>query len=370
MGCCDTGAVDVLRVTDVPAAVDARFVERVEARLRESSPAAGPRWPSSPRTGRRSSRRSAASSTRGKRLRPLFCRWGYRAAAPAGEEEPDGLVRAAAAVELLHTFAVIHDDVIDRSRLRRGVPTSPRQLAGAGGSEPEAEHRGRAAAVLAGDLCAVLAEALLAGCGLPGDRVLAALEQFDRSRVEAVTGQFLDLLATGASAEAPEEGRARLTSALKSGSYTVVGPLRVGAALGGASDEVHRVLEAYGRPLGEAFQLRDDVLGTFGEPAATGKDRDGDIREGKRTVLVAAAWRLGSPGERDRLTWGLGRPDLPAGEVDAIRDLFRTTGALAATLALIDGLAATARGMLGPPLPDEVASSLDQLAGLVALRDA
>jgi geranylgeranyl diphosphate synthase type I len=304
----------------------------------------------------------------GKRLRPLFCRWGYRAAAPAGEDEPDGLVRAAAAVELLHTFAVIHDDVIDRSRLRRGAPTTSRQLAGADG--PEAEHRGRAAAVLAGDLCAVFAEALLAGCGLPEGRVLAALEHFDRSRVEAVTGQYLDLLGTGVGVEVPDEGRARLTSSLKSGSYTVVGPLRVGAALGGASDEVHHVLEAYGRPLGEAFQLRDDVLGTFGDPAATGKDRDGDIREGKRTVLVAAAWRLGSAGERDLLARGLGRPDLPADEVEAIREVFRTTGALAATLGLIDGLAATARAALGPPMPDEVASSLDRLAGLVALRDA
>jgi geranylgeranyl diphosphate synthase type I len=359
--------VDVLRVTDVPPDVDARFVERVEECLRDEL----------------ARRRAEVSDLApdgaalvgeilrlveagGKRLRPLFCRWGFRAAQP--DHEPEGLVRAAAAAELLHTFAVIHDDVIDRSRLRRGSPTSPHQLAD--GPEGDAEHRGRAAAVLAGDLCAVLAEGMLAGCGLPADRVLTALEQFDRSRVEAVTGQYLDLLGTGAGVEAPDEGRARLTSSLKSGSYTVVGPLRVGAALGGGSIDVHRVLEAYGRPLGEAFQLRDDVLGTFGDPAATGKDRDGDIREGKRTVLVAAAWRLGSPAERGRLAEGLGRQDLPAEEVDVIRELFRTTDALASTLALIDGLAATARAALGPPLPNEVASSLDRLAGLVTLRDA
>jgi geranylgeranyl diphosphate synthase type I len=364
--------VDVLGATDVPAAVDARFAERVEARLGEELARRRAEVADlAPQGAALVDEIRRLVEAGGKRLRPLFCRWGYRAALQPPAPEPDGLVRAAAALELLHTFAVIHDDVIDRSRLRRGAPTSPRQLAGDDGSGPDAEHRGRAAALLAGDLCAVLAEALLAGCGLPGDRVLAALEQFDRSRVEAVTGQYLDLLGTGpVTGEAPDEGWARLTASLKSGSYTVVGPLRVGAALGGGSDEVHLVLEAYGRPLGEAFQLRDDVLGTFGDPAATGKDRDGDIREGKRTVLVAAAWRLGSPAERELLARGLARPDLPAVEVEAIRDLFRTTGALAATLALIDGLAATARAALDSPLPEEVAASLDRLAGLVALRDA
>jgi len=189
----------------------------------------------------------------GKRLRPAFCYLGYRA---AGGIDGEPIVRAAAALELLHTFALVHDDLMDGSSERRGVETThvrfARLLAEPGAL---AEARGRAAAVLVGDLAAVLAESLLRRSGFPGDVLAAALERFDRMRLEMAAGQYLDI--AGAARDLPS---AEHVAELKTASYTVEGPLAIGAALAGASGEVEAVLSAYGRAAGEAFQLRDDVL--------------------------------------------------------------------------------------------------------------
>jgi geranylgeranyl diphosphate synthase type I len=205
----------------------------------------------------------------GKRIRPAFCYWGYRAAGGADGEPID---RAAAALELFHTFALIHDDVMDESDTRRGVPAVHVRLAEerahvSGGASPEAERFGRSGAILVGDLAAVLADELLLDCGFPQDRVLAALRRYARMRIEVGAGQFLDV-----SGAARDEAAALHVAALKTGAYTVEGPLHVGAILAGASPEVLAALSAYARPLGEAFQLRDDVLdrGEGSVPGATG----------------------------------------------------------------------------------------------------
>ena len=299
----------------------------------------------------------------GKRLRPLFCYWGYRAG--GGADGPE-IARAAAAIEFLHTFAVIHDDVIDRSDLRRGEPTTHRvftdRLAGS-------ERLGSSVAVLAGDLAQALADRLLAESGFAAERILAAFEPFNRMRAEAVAGELLDLLASGDPGAG--EALARKVAALKSGSYTVVGPLQVGAALASADPAVMDALTRYGRPLGEAFQLRDDVLSTFGDPLLTGKARDTDIREGKPTALVAKAWRVGSLQVRDLLASRLGSPDLSPEEVEEVRAAIRSTGALMETVELIGELAARAKGELDrAPVGTEEAAALRDLADLVALRDA
>jgi geranylgeranyl diphosphate synthase, type I len=282
---------------------------------------------------------------------------------------------------MLHTSALIHDDVVDRAHLRRGEAASFRLLALMPEVDCGADRFGASAAILAGDLAHVFADQLLSESGFGPDRIQAARRHFNRMRTEAVSGQFMDLLeahsALAASAEdvpggeADAEQRSRRVAALKSGSYTVVGPLQMGAALAGAGRSLHRTLERYGRPLGEAFQLRDDVLGTFGDPAFTGKDCDGDIREGKRTTLVAKAWRLSTGKGRRLLADGLGRDDLTGGEVEAIRGVIRGSGALAETIELIEGLAARARLALGAgPFPEDAARALSGLADLVALRDA
>jgi geranylgeranyl diphosphate synthase type I len=303
----------------------------------------------------------------GKRLRPLFCYWGYRA---GGGTDEVAVARAGAALELLHTFAVIHDDVMDRAQLRRGEPATHRRLSGLSTLGPEGGERfGRSAAILAGDLAQALADQLLLEAGCPTERIPFVLGRFNDMRTQAVTGEFLDLL-SAERGEQDEEG-ARRVAALKSASYTVVGPLLMGAALAGAGPEVESGLAAYGWPLGEAFQLRDDVLGTFGDPSITGKDRDTDIREGKQTALVVKAGDLAGPEARMVLAERLGRTDLSPAEVEEVRDLLRGSGALAETIELIGSLAARAKGCLnGLPVTTEVRSALALLADLVALRDA
>ena len=187
-------------------------------------------------------------SAGGKRIRPAFCYWGYRT---AGGEDGEPIVRAAAALEMLHTFALIHDDVMDEDVERRGAPTTHARFANEAG-----EGFGWSVAVLAGDLAAVLAERLLRTSGFPVERLEAAFERFDRMRVEMAAGQYLDL--RGAQREGADS--TLHVAELKTGSYTVEGPLAIGAALAGAPEEVQARLLAYARPAGEAFQLRDDVL--------------------------------------------------------------------------------------------------------------
>lgn len=183
----------------------------------------------------------------GKRLRPALCYLGYRAAGGADGEE---IVRAGAALELLHTFALVHDDVMDETEERRGAATSHVRFAGVLGSAT----RGRSAAILVGDLAAVLAESLLRRSGFPPEVLDAALDRFDRMRLAMAAGQYLDVAGAAVDLVAAER-----VARLKTAAYTAEGPLAIGAALAGAPSELEAALVAYGRALGEAFQLRDDL---------------------------------------------------------------------------------------------------------------
>jgi len=313
----------------------------------------------------------------GKRLRPLFCYWGHRAGGGTGGA---AIARAGAAVELLHTSAIIHDDVLDHAVQRRGEPTSHRALASRG---DVAAPTGTAAAILAGDLAHALADRLLAESGFSPERVVAAFAHFNRMRVEAASGELLDVLwakRTSGSIEREsvraggwwlDEASARTVASLKAASYTVTGPLLMGATLAGAPPDVLDVLRRYGRPLGEAFQLRDDVLGTFGDAVVTGKDRDSDLREGKLTTILAKAHRMGSRSARRLIEDRMGNWEMSPEDVDAIRDAMRTSGALAETLELIASLANRARSALSVGRLDaEARAALTSLADLVATRDA
>jgi geranylgeranyl diphosphate synthase type I len=303
----------------------------------------------------------------GKRLRPVFCCLGHLA---AGADVDDRCIRAASALELLHTFAIVHDDVMDRSPARRGSPASWIHLAD--------EHRragwvgdpgayGMAAAILAGDMALVLADRALLGSGFPEDRLLPALRRYDRMRVEVVAGQFLDVRA--AHRGSADEAEARRIAVLKSGGYTVEAPVQIGAILGGGDAPLLACMSAYGVALGEAFQLRDDVLGLFGDPAVTGKDRDSDLREGKRTVLLAKAVAAATGGDRRFLEERIGRPDLGPEEVERARGLVESTGALEQTVDLIRDLVARARGAVdGDVVPPKAASLLAEMAEVVAVR--
>jgi geranylgeranyl diphosphate synthase, type I len=215
----------------------------------------------------------------GKRIRPAFCYWGFRAAG-GGDDGAAGeaIVRAAAALELLHTMAIVHDDLIDGAKERRGVPTTEvwfAEHAAELGSPGDPAELGRSMAILVGDVCAVWADELLDGSGFDADAVARARVRYDETRVRMAVGQVLDVGGATGDAEV-----ARRAAALKGGSYTVEGPLLIGAALAGGSTEVDEALIRFGRPLGEAFQLRDDL-------------EDGDaasgVTRGTVTTLVAEA---------------------------------------------------------------------------------
>lgn len=311
----------------------------------------------------------AVISAGGKRLRPIFCYWGHRA---AGGADGPPIIRAGAALEMLHTFAIVHDDVMDRSPMRRGRLSSFQVLAElARGIEHrgDPERFGVSAAVLAGDLALVLADRLLATTGFPADRMEAAGLLFDRMRVRAIAGQYLDLLA--AHRGEADEATARRIGSLKAAGYTVADPLAIGATLAGANADVLEALEAYGRPLGEAFQVRDDVLGVFGDPERTGKDRDSDLREGKQTMLIARARATASDRDRRFLEERIGDPELEPEDGRRIREIILRTGALDASLELIGELTAEAKAALRPDATTpEARAALEALADEVSVRDA
>jgi len=214
----------------------------------------------------------------GKRLRPTFCYWGYRA---AGAEDDDLILKAASALELLHTFALIHDDLIDGSTERRGAPSSSVALSDVarerGVADPDAFAS--SAALLAGDLATVLADRLLLEAGFPPMTLGRALARYHTMRIEMATGQILDLLGPPA-----DEREARLVASLKGGGYTVERPLLIGATLAGGTIQQHAVLSRYGAPLGEAFQLRDDLADDPGRAVVPVAAIDALVADAKRAL--------------------------------------------------------------------------------------
>jgi geranylgeranyl diphosphate synthase type I len=276
----------------------------------------------------------------GKRLRALFCSAGFRAVRdPSGPEEATGLLRAAAALELLHASALVHDDLMDASDTRRGSPSVHRAFERrhrAAGWRGDPEQYGAAAAVLLGDLLLCWSDERLRTCGLAAPVVIEALTLFDATRSEVIAGQFLDV-SVQARGDA-DVAQAMRVLRYKSAKYSVERPLQVGAALAGAGPATLAALSAYGVPLGEAFQLRDDLLGVFGDPRVTGKPAGDDLTEGKRTVLVALALQ-GSPDvDTRRLDEALGRP-LDAVQVAELQQLIERSGAVAEVRARLEALA-------------------------------
>ncbi|HSE70518.1 MAG TPA: polyprenyl synthetase family protein [Nocardioidaceae bacterium] len=309
-----------------------------------------------------------ASISGGKRFRAAFCYWGFRAVRDPGEEEP-ALVRAAAALELLHASALVHDDYMDASDVRRGRPATHRAF--------EAYHRehgwdgdpgqyGAAAAILLGDLLLAWSDELLRTCGLPHDRVSAALGFFDTTRSEVIAGQFLDV-SVQARGESDVDAAMRVLR-YKSAKYSIERPLHIGAALAGATPEVLEALTAFGLPLGEAFQLRDDVLGVFGDPDVTGKPAGDDLTEGKRTVLVALALQQAPAEEARLLDDRLGRP-LSAEEVTELRRIIEDSGAHQEVEKLIGELTdRSLHALAGAPVTEDARSVLRSLASAATQR--
>jgi geranylgeranyl diphosphate synthase type I len=306
--------------------------------------------------------------TGGKRFRAAFCWWGFQAVDPA-PTDPTALVRACAALELLHASALVHDDYMDASDTRRGHPAAHRAM--------EAQHRehgwrgnpeqyGAAGAILLGDLLLGWADELLGRCGLPPDRVAPAHELFALCRSEVIAGQFLDV---SVQARATADVDAAMTVLrYKSAKYSIERPLQIGAALAGAGPELLTALSHFGLPLGEAFQLRDDLLGVYGDPEVTGKPAGDDLVEGKRTVLVALALDGASVEEAKRLDHALGRP-LTAADVEDLRAIIDGSGAHAQVESVITQLAERAISALDQaPVDDRARTVLRGLATAATQR--
>ncbi|GAA0536648.1 polyprenyl synthetase family protein [Paractinoplanes ferrugineus] len=315
----------------------------------------------------------------GKRLRPTFAYWGWRGATGLGEPL-DPALPALAALELMHTFALVHDDVMDESATRRGRPTAHRLFAGQhtrAGRLGDPGRFGTTAAILVGDLCLVWADQLLARAPLPTSTLFAVRSCYDRMRVEAVVGQYLDVLGESAPDEWSAE-RALLVARLKTASYTVQRPLQFGLALAGpVAAEIDDAYGRYGELVGEAFQLRDDLLGVFGDPAVTGKPAGDDLRAGKPTTLLLLARQLAAtPAQRALLALD------PAGAVNPadgsgglnpslISELISETGAPERIEAMIQERVATAVTVLADaPIEDEARTALVELAVRATQRPA
>lgn len=312
--------------------------------------------------------------TGGKRFRAAFCHWGYRAVRPdLSADDEAALARACGALELLHASALAHDDLMDASDTRRGRPASHRALEARhreAGWRGDAEQYGAAGAILLGDLLQAWADELLRRCGLGWERVGPALEVFDVCRSEVIAGQFLDVSVQARGAA--DVDTAMTVLRYKSAKYSIERPLHVGAALAGGGAAELDLLTRFGLPLGEAFQLRDDLLGVFGDPATTGKPAGDDLVEGKRTVLVALALEAAPAADAALLDRSLGTP-LDDAEVARLREVVEASGAPARVEALIGELAATAVAALepvadGPQLDPGAVAVLRGLADAVTQR--
>ena len=281
----------------------------------------------------------------GKRLRPAFAYWAWRGAGGDPTHE-DAVLRAVCCFELLHAGALIHDDVMDRSATRRGGASVHRQFAGLhqrSGWVGSADSFGVAVAILAGDLCLTWSDAILDRAGwepttsLPADALRRAKQVFHEMRTELMAGQYLDVLEQALGERSARAGdRALRIARYKSGKYTVERPLQFGATLAGSPEWIMDAYSAYGVPLGEAFQLRDDVLGVFGDPTETGKPTGDDLREGKRTVLVALALARAGRRQRAALRRHLGDPALGRDGIENLREIIVESGALAEVENVID----------------------------------
>jgi len=310
----------------------------------------------------------------GKRLRPAFCYWGWRA---AGGQDCAEIFAAAAALELLQASALVHDDVMDASETRRGQPAVHRRFAqwhAATGLSGSADQFGASAAILIGDLLLAWTSELYLSSGFPPHVLHHGMPVLALMQTELAAGQYLDLVGqVSRDTSVPEALR---VISYKTTKYTTERPLQLGAALaaggGGAAaaDTIAGAFSRYGRPLGIAFQLRDDVLGVFGDPARTGKPVGGDISEGKRTVLIALARERASARQAADLDRHLGYRGLTQAAVTEVQSVLADTGALAECEAMIAACVKEAVSALdGAPITEEARSALTDLAVLVSNRD-
>ena len=305
----------------------------------------------------------------GKRLRPALLLLGYEA---AGGTDLKAVLGPALALELLHTCALLHDDIIDVAPTRRGRPTAHRAFADRhrdAGWAGDADHYGEAVGILLGDLAFVQADELFLEADVAPERLLAGLSLFTTLREEVMAGQYIDLYA--ATTRQASRELALAVATYKSGRYSVARPLEIGACLAGADDDLVDGLARFGGPLGRAFQLRDDLLGVFGDQTETGKSVASDLVEGKRTLLVAETAARLDADERAAFDRLLGDPALDPDGAERLRAMMRDSGGLAATRAVLQESVAEALAALrGLPVTEDARTALQAVAAFIADRRA
>ncbi|MCA0143612.1 polyprenyl synthetase family protein [Blastococcus sp. LR1] len=309
----------------------------------------------------------------GKKLRPSFAYWGWRGARPeAGGEEDAAVLRAVAALEFVHASALVHDDVMDAAGTRRGRPTTHIGFADKHTAEAldgDRELFGVGAAILVGDLALVWSDELLRCSGISEAALGRARAVWDTMRTEVTAGQYLDLLRAAGGLPGPDG--ALTVARYKSAGYTVQRPLQLGVAIAGGGPAVVEACTAIGLPLGEAFQLRDDVLGVFGDPSVTGKSADDDLREGKQTLLIALAEEAADDAGRCLLADLLGSQTARTEDFDALRELLVSTGARDRVEERITTRTREARSAIAEaPMADDAKAALDALAVAATTRTA
>ncbi|MEV0616018.1 polyprenyl synthetase family protein [Nonomuraea sp. NPDC050404] len=300
----------------------------------------------------------------GKRLRPAFCYWGWRGA--GGADDEPGIFTAAASLELLQASALVHDDVMDKSDLRRGMPAAHRRFQAMhekSGWYGSAGQFGEGAAILLGNLLLIWSGEMWRGSELARESIEAAQPVHDHMRSELMCGQYLDLLEQ-ANGENTFDSALRV-ALYKSGKYSVEQPLRLGLVLAARelTPWIDDLCTGYGQRVGIAFQLRDDILGVFGDPAQTGKPAGDDLREGKRTMLVARTLASASPLEAETVRKLLGDPHLDEHGVSTLRQIIDDTGALQECEDLIGDYLGEALSALDPaPITADARTALTDLA--------
>lgn len=276
----------------------------------------------------------------GKRFRPIFSYLGYLG---AGGEASDAAIQVSSSLELVHACALIHDDLMDGSDSRRGKPSLHKYFESLHSQSKylgKPEKFGAAAAILIGDLALSWSDQMIYESDSDSLNLKGALHVFYEMRSELMAGQYLDVL-EGVIAKSETE-RSRKIAQYKSGKYSIERPLQFGGSLASANSKILESYSEYGLPLGEAFQLRDDILGIFGKSDVTGKPSGDDIREGKRTLLIAMTLEGCNPVQKSKIENSLGKSDLSDSEVTSIQEIIVESGALASCEALIENLYARA----------------------------
>lgn len=321
---------------------------------------------------------AAASALHGgKRLRARFAHAGWLAASGDDTVPDAALWGLGAALEIFQSAALVHDDLIDNSDTRRGRPASHRALEAAhreAGWNGDAESFGRSAAVLLGDLLVAWSDDLLEEALDGHPRAAGVRAEYARMRRDVTIGQMLDITEESAWSVNPPGSllaRALRVAALKSARYSVEQPILLGATLAGADGALLAGLRAFGHPVGMAFQLRDDMLGVFGDPAVTGKPAGDDLREGKRTALIAIARDALAVDARAYVDARIGDPDLSAAEVAELQELIRSTGAAEQVERMITGYTdVAAHALEEAALTPAARESLRALAAAAVSRSA